>query len=176
MQIIILVGIPLLIVAVLAFFAVKLGHRRSEKKLARLSAQAQGSFDKRVQAFREEGVLVSEATEAILFACAVQELSLKNPATAQFAPPEEALCVAEGGIYKVTGYVNTRDDSGALLHKPFTIRVSKLDGLWTTRSDPFAVVGVRLGGHLLSTYLIGGLFAIMLFVLLSFAMKIVMGA
>ena len=77
-----------------------------------------------------------------------KQISLKAPATAQYASLDEITCTKEEDFYIVTGYVDAQNSHGAMIRTPFKIKAKKENGEWKTITNPFMVASGRLGSRL----------------------------
>ena len=75
-------------------------------------------------------------TEAKRFAQSVELQVLKAPASAKFCALEEMTASEVGGVYTVSGYVDSQNSYGAMIRTPFTLHVQKTDTVgWVCRDE-----------------------------------------
>ena len=109
-----------------------------------MSDRAQYEYNRLVARFREGALELDEATDAKLFAEAVELQLLKSPASAKFCDLEEITATPSGEGWVVSGFVDSQNSYGAIVRTPFKLNVVKQDGAWKS-VDRFisSAVGVQ---------------------------------
>ena len=94
------------------------------------SMRAEMAFKKRLRAYQEQGVQLTESMEAALFAQCVELQLLKAPATAIFPDLDEMVVNGQGSKYVVSGFVDAQNGNGALIRGNYTFSVIKEGDRW----------------------------------------------
>ena len=142
--------------------------------VAALSVQAQAEYSKRLAEFSRDGAGADEITQAKLFAQAVQLMVLKAPATAVFAGLNETTAAEENGVYTVAGWVDAQNSYAAMIRTPFTMIVSKKDGVWQTGST-FISEEAAVNSKTASNFLAYLIFAVIATIVIYYIMQTLIG-
>lgn len=111
------------------------------------SNNAQFEYSRRLNEYVSNYGEASEVVEAVLFAQAVELQLLKAPQTAVFADMQQFNVQGGNGVYTVSGHVDSQNSYGASIRTPFTLHVSKVNGIWST-TDKFVSTSAQINASI----------------------------
>lgn len=121
--------------------------------------RARAEFHKRLAACTEEGRILTQDQEAILFAQSVQLQFLKSPQTAIFPDIDEFSIETKDDNLIVSGHVDAQNSYGGMMRDKFQIMVSFTADGWEYRVDPMIA---------LKTVCVGYISAVIILILIIF--------